>query len=105
MAELVVLVEPSDGMSFCGYKQSIIRVLPHAKHVITYNLIPKKCGLLTLPKVRILKRSDAIMANDGIISIGKDKEAETKVFPVMCSPAYTLPNSTLLHIQVFPAPF
>ena len=100
LAELVILVDPTDGISFAGYKQSIFRVLPHAKYTFKFNLIAKKCGQLQLPRVRVLKRSDVITMSDNTLSVGK--ELESKCFSIMTNPGNLVPDSNALHIHVFP---
>ncbi|KAF8936614.1 hypothetical protein BGZ58_003967 [Dissophora ornata] len=59
--ELVMTVEPSDGMVYAGTMQTVIKLLPYAAHPIQMSCYPLNAGLVRLPRVKLVvnKRKSA----------------------------------------------
>ncbi|KAG0336203.1 hypothetical protein BG004_008161 [Podila humilis] len=49
--ELVMTVEPSEGMIYAGTMQTTLKILPYASHVIQMNCYPLNAGLVRLPRL------------------------------------------------------
>jgi hypothetical protein len=78
VAELVALIEASDGFVFSGYKQSCFRILPLSSHTLTLNVLPLFQGEFHLPGVKVFKRSDV----SDLTAIVMDSKLAAKSFLV-----------------------
>ena len=68
---------PLDGFVVAGLRSGRLPViLPDAEETITWNLIPIECGLVKVPRVRIVDHRKAPPASDDVFGVSADTDGE-----------------------------